>query len=738
MTMRRFHLAPLAILCSLSPLGYAAEKPSTESADKSIERIKVIGTNPHRYQTSSGNSLFGQELDYLEMPRVIDVLPEQLLLDQKVTELEDALRNVPGVSLSDGFGGSNNDYLIRGFRRNTIYSDGLRIASDFRVNTSNLESIRVIKGPASITYGQVEPGGLVDVITKKPLDERRLYTEVRAGSWDNYMFQGDFSTPIGDKAAVRANVSLQDSGYFRDNFDIKRNVVSLTGRYDLSSDTRLTASYEYRDEFRTFDRGTMTAPTANGREIVNRLLDIPLSRRFGDEAEEIDTRFEFVTVGLNHMFANGWQIDLLAAWENAYSNDLQSRPAAAVITDASAPIVDGFITAPDFADHVKAFYEDGDRIFLARRTDGNREYQRHADYQQLRVTGDWQFAGMNHRLAFGADRRSYDDARYFIATPITQGTAATGALFDIANPIYDMLPTELSTEGAERIKAATDDYGFFANDYVELTEQLSVLFGGRWDFSDVDGDGPAKTVNEFSPQVALNYRVLDNLSAFVSYSEAFSPNTTFKLEPNGQSSDTELFPPENSKQYEVGAKGQFFEGKLNSSLALYKIEKENVLTQVDNEFQLVKGQQSQGVELNINGQPLPGWTVMAGYAYTDAEISSGENAGNRPRNVAEHTASLWTSYEFHEGTWQGVGAGIGAFYMGDRFGDDINSWNLGSYTTVDLSLWYTLPTVYDGNIRLQLSAKNLFDEEYYSASGGDLRVSIGSPRSLFASISATF
>lgn len=727
----------LVFACMFTGLGYAAEAPPTVAA-KSIERLKVIGTNPHRYQTSSGDSLFGQELDYLEMPRVIDVLPEQLLLDQKVTELEDALRNVPGVSLSDGFGGSNNDYLIRGFRRNTIYRDGLRIASNFRVNTSNLESIRVIKGPASITYGQVEPGGLVDVITKKPLNERRLYTEARAGSWDNYMFQGDFSTPLGDSAAVRANVSLQDSGYFRNDFDIKRNVIALTGRYDLSNSTRLSASYEYRDEFRSFDRGTMTVPTANGREIVNRLLDIPRSRRFGDEAEEIDTRFEFSTVGVNHLFANGWQLDMRAAWENSYSNDLQSRPVAEVITDASAPIVNGYITAPDFNDHVKAVYAAGDRIFLARRTDGNREQKERVDYQQLRVTGDWQLAGMVHRLAFGADRRNYHSARYFIATPITMGTPATGALFDIANPVYGMLPTALSTEGAERLHDATEDYGFFANDYLELTEQLSVLVGGRWDFSDVDGNGPADTVNEFSPQVALNYRVLDNLSTFISYSEAFSPNTTFKLEANGQSSDTELFPPENSKQYEVGAKGQFFEGKLNSSLALYKIEKNNVLTQVDNEYQLVKGQQSQGVELNINGQPLPGWTVMAGYAYTDAEISTDNNAGNRPRNVAKHTASLWTSYEFHDGTWQGVGAGVGAFYMGDRFGDDRNSWRLGSYTTVDLSLWYTLPTAYDGNIRLQLSAKNLFDEEYYSASGGDLRVSVGSPRSLFASVSATF
>ncbi|MBE0459355.1 TonB-dependent siderophore receptor [Pseudoalteromonas prydzensis] len=223
----QFKLKFPLLLVGISTLSFPhlAMSQSTTTAD--IERIAVVGTSPHRYQTNSGDSLVGLPLEFLELPRIVDVIPEQLLLDQKVTELEEALRNVPGVSLSDGFGGSNNDYLIRGFRRNTIYRDGLRVESNFRVNTSNLDSIRVIKGPASITYGQVEPGGLVDVITKKPLDSRRFSGEVRAGSWDNYLVQGDISTPLGDDAAIRANFSHQDAGSFRDFFDIKRDAIPL-------------------------------------------------------------------------------------------------------------------------------------------------------------------------------------------------------------------------------------------------------------------------------------------------------------------------------------------------------------------------------------------------------------------------------------------------------------------------------------------------------------------------------
>ena len=738
----QFKLKFPLLLVGISTLSFPhlAMSQSTTTAD--IERIAVVGTSPHRYQTNSGDSLVGLPLEFLELPRIVDVIPEQLLLDQKVTELEEALRNVPGVSLSDGFGGSNNDYLIRGFRLNTIYRDGLRVESNFRVNTSNLDSIRVIKGPASITYGQVEPGGLVDVITKKPLDSRRFSGEVRAGSWDNYLVQGDISTPLGDDAAIRANFSHQDAGSFRDFFDIKRDAIALSGRYDIAPSTQVNLSYEYRDEFRSFDRGTITVPTANGREIINNLKDIPISRRFGEAFEEIDTQFEFSTANIKHSFDNGWQLKIGGAWENSTSDDLQARPGAAVILAADAPIVDGYFTATPTQKEI--YDEDDDRVFMVRRTDGSRDSKTHVSYFNALLSGEITTGSINHRIAIGGDRRRYESSRYFIATPVTNGVPVSmgggGPLFDIENPVYGHLPDSLSTVGASKIYDATEDYGIFINDYMELTSSLSLLVGGRLDYSDVDRDGPANEVNAFSPQFAVNYRIGDNISTFASYSEAFSPNTAFKLDSSGSSSETELFDPENSKQYEWGSKGQFFDGKLNSSISVYKIEKENVLTSVNDNYELIKGQQSQGLELQVNGQPVPGWTVMAGYAYTDAEILSEANAGNTPKNVAEHNGSIWTSYEFHQGSLQGFGSGIGAFYMGDRYGDDANTWELGSYTTVDVSVWYTLSSLgkNGGNIRFQLSAKNILDKTYYSASGGDLRVSIGTPRSIYASVSATF
>jgi iron complex outermembrane receptor protein len=735
----------LIVIAIATPLGLHAEgtsnKKSLNNADKEIEIISVVGTKPNRYRTIPTNALTGLDLSFLELPRMVDIIPEQLLLDQKITELEEALRNVPGVSQSDGFGGSNNDFFIRGFRRNAVYTDGLRTATNARVNTANLESIRVIKGPASITYGQVEPGGLVDVITKKPLSTPRSYVEVRAGSWDNYSLHLDSSMLVGDKGAVRVNISSQDSGSFRDDFDIDRDVIALTGRYDFSENTRIDVSYEYENDFRDFDRGTITVPTANGRKIINNLLDIPRSRRFGEAFEEIDTQSEFSTLGLTHNFNNGWQLKLAGAWESATSDDLQARPRKELIFTADAPIENGLFTGSAVP---KKYYEDGDQVYLARRTDGSRDRKTTATYLNAKLTGSFELAGFEHQLAIGADSRKVSSSRFFVANPTTNGIATelggNGPLFNIEKPIFGQLSSTLSTEGATKRENKSEDFGVFVNDYIQLTDKVALLVGARLDISDVDGDGPADKVDEVSPQLAVSYAVDNNISAFASYSEAFSPNSTFSFDSEGNQSDSELFPPEDSNQIELGLKGQFFDDNLNISLATYKIEKENVLTYIGDLPELIKGQQSQGAELSILGQPIPGWTIMAGYAYTDAEILTQSNAGNRPQNVAKNNASLWTSYEFHQGQWQGLGAGTGLFYMGNRYGDNANSWELGSHTTVDLSLWYTMvpKQLGDSKIRFQLGAKNIFDEKYYSASGGNLRVSIGNPRSINASVAVTF
>ena len=272
-----------------------------------------------------------------------------------------------------------------------------------------------------------------------------------------------------------------------------------------------------------------------------------------------------------------------------------------------------------------------------------------------------------------------------------------------------------------------------------LTDKLGVLIGGRFDSTESASiDLELDSVTEFSPQVAVNYQIEPNVSIFASYSEAFTPNTAGA---DTDVSNSEQFDPENSEQFELGVKAEFFNGRLHSSISVYDIEKTNVLTFVDSVAVLRDGQSSDGIEFSISGQPTEGMNIIAGYAYNDSEIKVEGITGNKPRNVAKNTFNLWTSYEFQDGKFEGLGIGGGYFFVDDRYGDDNNSYKLDSYGVVDLSAWYTLSTPgigSDGTVRLQLAVKNLFEEEYYSASGGDLRINIGTPRTVFASASFVF
>lgn len=715
----------------LSPVFVAAQDDDQEE----LEEILVLGTQPERYQSGRSDSLTGFPLDFLEMPRIVETIPEQLILDQKVTELDEALRNVPGISLSDGFGGTNDDFFLRGYRRNTVYRDGLRRRSNFKINTTNIERVEVIKGPASIGFGQVDPGGLVNVVTKAPLDEPWNYVELRGGRWSNYLALLDISRPVNESFGFRVVGSLQDSESFRDFTTIKRNVIAATGRLQLTDATSLGVSIEVRDEERPLDRGTIAVAVPGGtRAVVNTVADIPRSRRFGEPFEIFETEFQFYGLDLNHEFNDRWSLRAAVAFETSDSDDIQARPRGIFIFDESVQFVDGFFADPlNPPTPESEFDEPTDQIWLARRVDGSQDREIDATFANLRLTGFAETGSITHLLSFSADYRDDEESRFFGTTPNTNGV--TTPLFDINNPVYGNLQPVFS--GGFQTDTNTDEYGFAIQDFMRFNDKFAALIGLRFDVADADGDGPLDDADETSPQVGLLYSPTDTVSLFASYSEAFVPNTSLRVDLDGNVSVSEPFPPENSEQTEFGVKSQFFDGKLNVSVAVYDIKKENVVIGSGDDAELVDGQDAQGFEVSANGQPIPGMNVVFGYAHTDTELPD----GTRPRNVAENTANGWISYEFQGGSMAGVGFGTGFFYSDDRFGDNANTWSLGDYTTYDASIWYNLPFSFSGRdetlpTRIQLSGKNLSDEEYFPASGfnNGQRVNIGTPRSWFISV----
>jgi len=551
---------------------------------------------------------------------------------------------------------------------------------------------------------------------------------------------------------IRVVASTQDAESFRDFTDISRDTISISSAINFTDSTSLDLSYEYRDESRPLDRGTITVPTEDGRKVINELLDIPVSRRFGERFEVFESKFNFAEATLNHVINDDWIVKLSTAYEKSSANDLQARPVGLAIFDQDGPITeDGFIVFQNPAEiatilgtaiGLSVFDDPTDQAFLLRRTDGSQDQGVDVFYANALATGEVEIGDTNHRLAMGADYRDSEITRFFAFTPFTNGVSqaigGNGALFNVQAPVYGNLADNLSLEGVPVITVIEKNTGVFINDYIEITDKLNILAGLRYDSFEIEGDTPVDETDQFSPQLAANYNLTDTVSIFASYSTAFEPNTAV----NPLSGENQAFEPEDSQQYELGFKAEFFDGNLQTSAAFYTIQKDNILSADENDLPiLIEGQSSQGGEISISGQPTPGMNIIAGYAYVDAEIGTGENSSNRPRNVAENTFNVWASYEIQGGKFEGAGFGAGAFYVGDRYGDDNNSYKLDGYTVVDLSTWYTLNVKNLGandTLRFQLALKNVLDEEYYSASGGDLRISIGAPRTVFASVSFDF
>lgn len=240
----------------------------------------------------------------------------------------------------------------------------------------------------------------------------------------------------------------------------------------------------------------------------------------------------------------------------------------------------------------------------------------------------------------------------------------------------------------------------------------------------------------FSPRVGLVYQPSQTVSLYASYSQSFAP--AFGFNPDGQA-----FKPTKGRQFEVGIKADFLNGKLSTTLAAYQITKTNVTTpSPDPElaalgFSIQSGEQrSRGIELDIAGEILPGWKVIASYAYTDAEVTKDTAiaVGNRLVNVPKNQASLWITYEIQKGRWKGFGVGLGLFYVGDRQGDLDNSFALPDYLRTDAAIYYR-----NGRFNAAINIRNLFDTDYIRSSEGSRTfLKSGAPFTIVGSISWEF
>ncbi|MBL8268966.1 TonB-dependent siderophore receptor [Steroidobacter sp.] len=688
-------------------IAQASDVDSTrkESASEPLDEVVVVGTRQERYAASRA-SLGRFTQDVLTTPRSIQVIPEQVLIDQQVESVQEALKNVAGLTPSDGFGGTQTDFLLRGFQRDAMFRNGMRLGTT-EINqppTQNIETIEVIKGPASVLFGQIEPGGLVNLSTKKPSYTHRGFAQVAFDDYGKRLATFDLTGPLtGETLAFRLNASVERTSTFRDFYEVKRDFLSPSMRWDPSEDTTVMLTYEYFTDNRPMDRGFVSLPDGRGgRYIPN---NVPVSRRFGERFEERDSKAHLVEGSVQHRLTDNWRAVVNVLYRAEDSFDLQTNPTAVTAAGLLTRVVSG-----SFDREVRTFSANA------------------------QLEGNLMTGPLRHQLGIGVDYRDMQVTRMFHS-----GTSRSG--FDIFNPVYGLLPGTVSAVGTP-FGEERKPLGVYLQDQISLQDNLKVLLGGRYD------DAPGEVVNagvptvldktKFTPQAGVLFQPTPATSLYASYSEGFNPVTTVDQ-------FNRTFAPQESAQYEVGAKGELFDRRLILSSAIFQIEKDNIVAEnALGRLELIGEVRSRGAELSATGEPIRGLNFIGSYAYTDTEILTvGRDQGHALPNVAKHVFRFWTSYEARQGKFAGLGGGVGVDYTSDRFGETNNTWSLGSYKVVDASLWYYLRSNLFGigqnsQLRFGLNVKNLLDERYFPASGSGNRISIGQPRTFIGSIGVDF
>ena len=693
------------LVLSIAPEGATTE----QQADESIEVIATgEAEDEDDYYVPNASTATGTDTPIIETPFSAQVVPQKVIEQQQIVRIEEALNNVSGVSFAGSSAGREAAFNIRGFGNRAdsgapILRDGYRLYGNFQAipEIANLERVEILKGPSAILYGQIQPGGIINLVSKQPLNEESTEAELQIGNREFVRARFDINLPADNNNPVssRVNGVFQREENFR-NYDTDTNKYSLAPVFKWSigdrTDLTLNLEYTHKESAADFGLGRFGDGVALSREFVT-----------NNPEDSIDTDYVSTGYSLEHRFNDSWKIRNGFRFIN-YTSDFSV---------VALPIVfEGENITRAFADQ-----DSEDRSYSL----------------FLNTVGEFKTGSIEHTLIAGIDlNRNEFDLLTLFGNP---------SVINIFDPDYDLVPTpDRSTLPLfADLRETSERLGIYLQDQVKLLDNVIFVAGVRYDTisqttTNVEtnftpGGETDKTNDALTPRLGLLYRPIPALSLFANYSQSFEPNDAFTI-------DGEALDPEEGEGFEVGIKTETANKKLLASLTYFDITKQNVaITSPTNPlFSIPVGEQSsQGIELDVSGEILPGWKIIGSYAYIDATVTDDIDEtiiGNRLFGVPENKANLWTTYEIQQGNFKGLGFGLGVEYVDNRFGDLNNSYTVGDYTIGNAAIFYQKE-----QYRLAVNLKNFTDAEYFtSVAGTDGEIEVGFPFTVIGSVSVKF
>ncbi|QJI42267.1 TonB-dependent receptor [Pseudomonas sp. ADAK2] len=690
--------------------------PTEGTLNLGATTITSVLDQTQSYQPPPTSNVMRSSALLQETPQTINVIPAQVIRDQAPRNLDDALANVSGITQGNTLASTQDSVMTRGFgdnRNGSIMRDGMPIVQGRGMNAT-VDRVEVLKGPASLLYGIQDPGGVVNMVSKKPELTQYNALTLRGSTYgDGKNGSGgglDSTGALGDSGlAYRMVLDHEDEDYWR-NFGTHRETLVAPSLAWFGESTKLLFSYEHREFLTPFDRGTIIDPR------TNHPLDISRNERLDEPFNNMEGRSDLYHFEADHELNDNWNAHFGYSWNRETYDASQVRVTAINTRNGT----------------------------LTRSMDGTQNAISTDRFTTASLEGKVNVLGMQHDLVFGVD----DEYRKIYREDlIRQKSLST---FSYVNPVYgrEVAGTTVSAPDSAQTDQLRSD-SIFAQDSIHLTDQWILVAGGRFqEYDQYAGKGvpfKANTDNngqKFVPRAGLVYRYTDELSFYGSYTESFKPNSTIAPLSGSTVVLDGSIAPEEAKSWEIGAKLDM-PGRITGDIALFDIKKRNVLianAEGPTTIYSAAGEvRSRGLEIDLTGQLTDRWSMIGSYAYTDAEVTEDPDyKGKKLQNVAKNTGSLSAVYDF--GTIVGgdqLRVGAGARYVGERAGDAPNDFDLPGYTVADA--FATYDTKVEGQkVKFQLNVKNLFDRTYYTSAASRFFVSMGDSRQVSLSSTLEF
>lgn len=684
------------LLCAAQSQADVVSAEESQSATQNdIEKVTVIGTR----QAYQGN------FAPLETPQSELSIDSAALQNAGAIDLSQALDLSTSVARQNNFGGLWNSFALRGFvgdenLPSNYLVNGFNAGRGFggARDLSGIESVEVLKGPRAALFGRGEPGGTVNLVTKRPTFDTDGELRLSVGSYDTYRMDLDYTTPLSDSVAIRLVGFYEDAESFRDTIETTKQGFSPSIAWRVSDKSQLIYELEYSHQEVPFDRGVIAIDGELGLIPESRFLGEP-----GDGPMEADV--------LGHQLE--FQHDFNDNWSGLLGFNYRDTSLEGAATETGfGEVIDG-------------------EINRFRRT---RDYDATYHVFRAEVTGDVELGGLKHRLIIGIDSDKFENDQVFLRVRGDQ-------FINVFDPVYGAYPLPEPGPNTDRVETQ-ESVGLFVQDQISLTEKLDIRIGARYDDYEQElnnrrsGTIAEQNESRISPQFGVVYEVTEATSVYAAYGENFRPLSGTDADGNG-------FEPNQSTSIEAGIKFSLNDGALFGTIAVFQVEQDNILVVDDPEAftsAAIGEAESRGFEIDLNGEIADGLNLWASYAYVDAETKNAffdanfgftVEAGSPLLNIPEQQLSLQLVKQTAV-SGRPLEYGGGLLYVDERNGFFGVDFDLPSYTIARAFVTYDVTD----DIQVRAEVDNLFDETYYTNSFADVWIQPGTPRSL--RVSATY